>query len=270
VTKNIATEYFGEEIGYIVCEGNHFYYKDSAGDHDGQSGAANCGLYALKRLLFVLGRKDIVAENLWYEYTDSQLREKIAKMVRAEYAREVVRPTTLISARHLRKLMIDINIPSWYCDFYDRKGKKSLQAAFASFYSLIPEEQVTDKAEIEAMLEALEKQAKVGLAKAKEWMAKVIKKAGEAEKAGNDKEKAVEQEMREFNAALGDVKQAQEVVEAIYDEMYQDVFADYADVPPDLWERVDALRPITAAAFENATIAYEEIGQVLAGFRIEE
>jgi hypothetical protein len=76
----IEKECFGEN-GYIVFNGHHYWYEDSMGPHEGQSGDANCGLYAIKRLLFVLGRKGIVDKNLWYKYTDDDLREMLPEVL---------------------------------------------------------------------------------------------------------------------------------------------------------------------------------------------
>jgi hypothetical protein len=76
-TKHIATEHFGDNIGRIMWDNGHYWYGDDMGNHDGQpvDDGINCGLYALKRLLFVLGRHNIVDKNLWYQYTDMELRK---------------------------------------------------------------------------------------------------------------------------------------------------------------------------------------------------
>jgi hypothetical protein len=76
-TMHIATEHFGEEIGCIQLYDNHYRYNDSKGDHDGPQTHNNCGVYAMKRMLFVLGKHPDtgIDEDLWYRYTDYELRD---------------------------------------------------------------------------------------------------------------------------------------------------------------------------------------------------
>ncbi|GHT52681.1 hypothetical protein AGMMS49990_09330 [Endomicrobiia bacterium] len=104
----IEKEDFGEDIGHIVYENNHYYYEG----HDNGWTHCNCGLYAMKRLLFVLGKHDIVDKDLWYRYTDSQLREMCSTPDQSEH----------IIASILRTLMEDLGVPAEHNKIYDRDG----------------------------------------------------------------------------------------------------------------------------------------------------
>jgi hypothetical protein len=123
----IEKEDFGSDItdinrvGRIVYDTNHYYYRDSNGyPHNGQSGDGNCGLYAMKRLLFVLGKHGIIGKNLWYENTDKDLRGMVVKMTGAgKYKHH----SEMIGAPILRTLMRDnLNVLINYCEVYDRSG----------------------------------------------------------------------------------------------------------------------------------------------------
>jgi hypothetical protein len=118
---DIEKEDFGEGIGKIVHNGdNHFQYVDRNGQqyHEGQTNA-NCGLYAMKRLLFVLGKRGEVevSENLWYKHTDQELRDKLANMLKGEKFRF---QDEYIDAIYLRTLMRDIEVPIEYCKIYGK------------------------------------------------------------------------------------------------------------------------------------------------------
>jgi hypothetical protein len=72
----IEKEDFEGPIEHVIYHNYHFHYKH----HDKGQTYANCGLYAVKRLLFALGKKGIVAKDLWYKYTDVELRDMIVKI----------------------------------------------------------------------------------------------------------------------------------------------------------------------------------------------
>ncbi|GHT56788.1 hypothetical protein AGMMS50233_09390 [Endomicrobiia bacterium] len=111
----IEKEDFGEDIGHIVYENNHYYYEG----HDNGWTHCNCGLYAVKRLLFVLGKHDIVDKDLWYRYTDSQLREMLLEIPERE--RETNQNVTIRSGI-LITLMDDLGVPADHCKIYGRTG----------------------------------------------------------------------------------------------------------------------------------------------------
>ncbi|GHT39001.1 hypothetical protein AGMMS49593_09320 [Endomicrobiia bacterium] len=104
----IEKEDFGENIERIVYENNHYYYRG----HDNGWTRKNCGLYAMKRMLFVLGKHDEIDKNLWYKYTDSELREMD------------VGPNqdNDIFVGQLRTLMEDLGIPPKYREIHSRTG----------------------------------------------------------------------------------------------------------------------------------------------------
>jgi flagellar basal body-associated protein FliL len=116
-TVNIGRGGFGEGIGSIVRKNGHFTYRNANGTpYEGQT-HYNCGLYAMKRFLFVLGRHGLVDKNLWYEYTDQELRDKLAEMPKGARLKSQGEP---ICARYLKTLMKDIKIPIGYCSkIYD-------------------------------------------------------------------------------------------------------------------------------------------------------
>ncbi|GHT55289.1 hypothetical protein AGMMS50233_04980 [Endomicrobiia bacterium] len=105
----IEKENFGEGIGHIVYdENNHYYYEG----HDTGWTHCNSGLYAVKRLLFVLGKHGIVDKDLWYRYTDSQLRQTDIALDECE----TIIPCTL------KTLMEDLDVPASYRGIYDKNG----------------------------------------------------------------------------------------------------------------------------------------------------
>jgi hypothetical protein len=65
----IATEDYGPNVWPILYVGGHFIY----GPFDGNT-YSNCPLYALKRFLRHLGILGIVDKDLWYRWSDKQLR----------------------------------------------------------------------------------------------------------------------------------------------------------------------------------------------------
>jgi hypothetical protein len=79
----IEKEDFDGPIEHVMYRNNHFYYKH----HDNGQTYCNCGLYAVKRLLCALGKKGIVAKDLWYKYTDAELRDMIVEISGNEYDR---------------------------------------------------------------------------------------------------------------------------------------------------------------------------------------
>ncbi|GHT56281.1 hypothetical protein AGMMS50233_07750 [Endomicrobiia bacterium] len=113
--SKIEKEDFGEGIDHIVCENNHYYYKD----HDNGWTHCNCGLYAVKRLLFVLGKHDIVDKDLWYKYTDSQLREMLLEIPERE---KETNQNVTIRSNTLKTLMEDLGVPDDHCRIYGRTG----------------------------------------------------------------------------------------------------------------------------------------------------
>ncbi|MDR1474816.1 MAG: hypothetical protein LBS38_03955 [Endomicrobium sp.] len=66
----IATEDYGQEVWPILYVGGHFIY----GPFDGNT-YSNCPLYSLKRFLRHLGLLGIVDQDLWYRWSDRQLRD---------------------------------------------------------------------------------------------------------------------------------------------------------------------------------------------------
>jgi hypothetical protein len=113
---NIEKEDFDEEIGCVMWHNGHFWYRDRKRDHDGLQTPNNCGLYAIKRLLFVLGKHGRVAENLWYKHTDQDLRDKLAKMLKGEKYKY---QDNTIHGFYIRTLMRDIGVPIEYCRVCD-------------------------------------------------------------------------------------------------------------------------------------------------------
>ncbi|GHT61908.1 hypothetical protein AGMMS49531_09380 [Endomicrobiia bacterium] len=105
-TSKIEKEDFGEGDGYIIYENNHFYYKD----HDNGWTYNNYGLYAVKRLLFVLGRRGIVDEDLWYRCTDRQLRGLFIPPDQ----------NVMLSCSQVRTLLEDFGVPPEYNIVYDK------------------------------------------------------------------------------------------------------------------------------------------------------
>jgi hypothetical protein len=71
--SKIERENFSHPIYPIVFTGGHYYYDD----HDFGHTYQNCGLYAIRRLLFHLGLLSIVNADLWDRYTDRGLRNII-------------------------------------------------------------------------------------------------------------------------------------------------------------------------------------------------
>jgi hypothetical protein len=136
-TKHIATEDFGSDvtdinhIGYIVYANYHYYYRDhNKRPHDGQpAGTQNCGLYALKRLLFVLGKHPDtkVDKNLWYKHTDVGLREMMVRNMvypeDVEEAKSVRDQNTTIGTNFLKTLMRDVGVPIDRCEIYTENGE---------------------------------------------------------------------------------------------------------------------------------------------------
>ncbi|GHT47514.1 hypothetical protein AGMMS49936_08390 [Endomicrobiia bacterium] len=104
----IEKEDFGENIERIVYENNHYYYRG----HDNGWTRKNCGLYAMKRMLFVLGKHNEIDKNLWYKYTDSELREM-------DVGPNQDNP---IFVGQLRTLMEDLGIPPKYREIHSRTG----------------------------------------------------------------------------------------------------------------------------------------------------
>jgi hypothetical protein len=66
----IATEDYGLEVWPILYVGHHFIY----GPFDGNT-YCNCALYSVKRFLRHLGILGIIDQNLWYKWSDRQLRD---------------------------------------------------------------------------------------------------------------------------------------------------------------------------------------------------
>jgi hypothetical protein len=128
--KNLGRQNFRKGIGSIVYESSHFNYRDVNGNHyEGQT-RDNCGLYALKRLLFVLGRYGKVPETLWYEYTDQELRDKLAVM---SGGKKFVSQDKGIDILYLVKLMVNIGVPIEYCKVhYYYNGKEMKEALLAA------------------------------------------------------------------------------------------------------------------------------------------
>ncbi|GHT48630.1 hypothetical protein AGMMS49936_11240 [Endomicrobiia bacterium] len=111
----IEKEDFGENIERIVYENNHYYYRG----HDNGWTRKNCGLYAMKRMLFVLGKHNEIDKNLWYKYTDSQLREMLLETPGHERA---ANQNTLILCSDLKTLMEDLSVPADHRELYGKTG----------------------------------------------------------------------------------------------------------------------------------------------------
>jgi hypothetical protein len=107
----IETENFEGRIDHVCWWSNHFYYYG----HDNGQTHANCGLYAVKRLLFVLGKHKIVNEDLWYRYTDAELRDILVTISKDETDRN---QNNIISAYRLVVLMNRLGIPAAYIGVY--------------------------------------------------------------------------------------------------------------------------------------------------------
>jgi hypothetical protein len=126
---DIEKEDFGENINRVMRVGYHFWYEN----HCSGRTHLNCGLYAMKRLLFVLGKHGVVDENLWYKYTDDELRDMIANISGYEKNRN---QSKFIEGNILKTLMRDVGVPERYCKIYDESGEEAL-AGFVP-HSLAP------------------------------------------------------------------------------------------------------------------------------------
>jgi hypothetical protein len=206
---NIEKEDFGENIGRVIFNGtNHYYYRDDRRDHHGQSGAANCGLYAMKRLLFVLGRHKIVDEDLWCRHTDDQLREMIFELLGGELASESLRiikeHTEMISAGYLRTLMKNIGIPPERCLIYYENDEiiPNIHASFCPDV-LSREEYAISMAETKGKIIEIKSRAQELLVRAKATKDKIQLKVNEAnnEHEGDKRQQAL-QEARQALAEL--------------------------------------------------------------------
>jgi hypothetical protein len=104
----IEKEDFEGTVEHVIWNNNHhFYYKH----HDNGQTYANCGLYAVKRLLCALGRNNIVDKDLWYRYTDAELRDMIVKISGDEKYRD---QGTMPDAVHIARLMDSLGIKPPY------------------------------------------------------------------------------------------------------------------------------------------------------------
>jgi hypothetical protein len=153
--RHIATEHFGEDIGCVVLENGHYYYKDSKKNHDGPQTPNNCGIYALKRLLFVLGKKGIIDKNLWYEHTDQELRAFLFEPQQGQrplfYEHGVLIPEAVLTLIH--KFAGNTSKYSWV---YDRFNKRIAKIPPPQFHA---DEEAAQVAEIEKEVRPLEEEA---------------------------------------------------------------------------------------------------------------
>jgi hypothetical protein len=97
-------------IGHIVYWNNHYYYRG----HDRGYTYHNCGLYAMKRLLFVLGKHPDtgIGEDLWYRYTDKELRDMLVRITGNENNRK---ETEFIGSFILQRLIQErFGVPDKY------------------------------------------------------------------------------------------------------------------------------------------------------------
>jgi hypothetical protein len=131
---DIEKEDFGENIDRVMHKGIHFWYEN----HDKGGTHMNCGLYAMKRLLFVLGKHGLVKEDLWYRYTDVELRDMLVNISGYEKDRK---QSETIWINILKTLMRDVGVPEEYCkidhDFGDDVGVLATSWRFTP-YSLAP------------------------------------------------------------------------------------------------------------------------------------
>jgi hypothetical protein len=130
--SKVEKEVYPNQIKSIIFTGNHYYYD---GFDNGQT-EQNCGLYAAKRLLRHLGQNGIVDKDLWYRYSDVELREMVVSIAGNEY-RSQAKPLYELT---VRQLLIQLGCPNEYikiqrsgCFWQDmakeriRNGRNSLQ-----------------------------------------------------------------------------------------------------------------------------------------------
>jgi hypothetical protein len=109
-TMYIATEDFGKGIGRVIFD------RDSRGvDHDGRQTTNSCGLYAVKRHLFVLGKHPDtgIGGDLWYQHTDAELRNY--PTIDGSYG-----SGETIDASYIKTLMRELKVPGDYLEIYHR------------------------------------------------------------------------------------------------------------------------------------------------------
>jgi hypothetical protein len=193
---NIEKEDFGDYIGYILLRDNHYLYSDDNGYHDGLQTTGSCALYAMKRLLFVLGRYGEAPKTLWYRYTDKELRDKLAEMPGGEGFRY---QGVWIDGRYLIPLMMSIGVPNEFCEIYEN-GIKMASPGFRAAKPLLTPERVAEVvAEINKDMPGFEKRATDAQSQAQEQlrvmeeeMVKIRDKAANADIRNAAKVKVIE------------------------------------------------------------------------------
>jgi hypothetical protein len=74
IMLRIFNEVYSGGIGRIR-NNPHYWYEDGSGrSFDNGQTNANCGLYAIKRMLHHLGQLNLVDKDLWQKYPDRELR----------------------------------------------------------------------------------------------------------------------------------------------------------------------------------------------------
>jgi hypothetical protein len=113
---------------YVLDVGGHFCLD---GHDDGQTGQ-NCGLFAVIRLLYVLGQNGVVDKDLWYRYTIQQLRDIMVDTLEAK--EEHRNQGHGIGPVELKNLMKYIGIPDQYSrvvrkgDYWHNEAQLSINA----------------------------------------------------------------------------------------------------------------------------------------------
>jgi hypothetical protein len=103
----------GFSYGHDGNMGGHYYLVDH---DDGQTGQ-NCGLFAIIRLLYVLGQNGVVPRHWWYSLTVQQLRDILVDQVRTggvhvpDYYRDQGMP---LEKPEIEALMRCLGIPPQY------------------------------------------------------------------------------------------------------------------------------------------------------------
>jgi hypothetical protein len=239
-TMHIATEDLGEGIGRIVHIGGHFVYKDSRGvDRDGRQTTNSCALYAMKRLLFVLGKHHGtgIDENLWYEYTDQELRDKLAAIA-ISGCENLNSPGVTISNLDIWGLMVNVGIPIKYCRVYRRNyGEETISCGAPP---LTADELARLTAKIHKEIPLLQERmgrvvnsSNEAIGKVRAWMA-IVKSASESDLARNTAAAKVITAAGELKQAVADAKAVSKLTNLFACDLYNNMTFGFWEIPEHL------------------------------------
>jgi hypothetical protein len=120
----IAKESYPGSPRSIIFDGGHFCYDG----YDRNSTHANCGLYSAKKLMHHLGQLGIVSADLWFQYSDRELRDIVVDEITHDERER--NQSFCLQEESVAGLLVFLGVPPEYISII-RRGSFWERALFA-------------------------------------------------------------------------------------------------------------------------------------------